>query len=787
MLEKDMYDSWKIIMALYMMNRQHGRMILEFVENGPLIWPSIEENGVTRPKKYSELSVTEAIQANCYVKETNIILQGLQPEVYALVSNHKVFKELWKRIQLLMQGTSLTKQEREYVKLVWDLHTTNIEQLHAYLGQHEFHANEVRLMHKRNSDPLALVATHQMTQTYTPGTRGINSKKQRTVICYNCKREGHMSKQCTKLKRKRDDSRFKDKVLLVQAQANGQILHEEELAFLADPRIAEGQATQTIITHKAAYQANDLDAYGSYCDELNTAKVSLMANLSHYGSDALAEKAQQLEQKLYDGNVIEKTSAIMILDSKETLMLAKESRLKMFLKQKDPIMLEKKVNITPVDYNSVNSFDPTPSNRPTIFEVPKEHPKVGMVNTSLKKLKHHFAGFDVVVKERTTTTAITKGTSGFEHTKAYFRDEIILFEKVLVITALKDALSKLKGKALADDVVTSHFIAPEMLNVDVESLYPRLLNNRITNTIEVPSRKPIVVETDTPKPVVTLVYSRKHRKSESTDPVSKYKVVQTVIWYLDSGCSKHMTGDRSQLTNFVNKFLGIVKFRNDHVAKIMGYGDYHIRNFTILRVYYVEGLGHNLFSVGQFCDSDLEVAFRQHTCFIRNLDGASKTKSWLWHRRLSHLNFGAINHLARQGLVWGLPKLKFKNDHLCSAYAMGKSKKKHHKPKSKDTNQEKLYLLHMDLCGPMHVTYKDALTQSCWIEAMQEELNEFERLRVWELVPRPDKVMVITLNGIYKVKLDELGGIIKNNARIVAHGYHLEEGINFEELFAPVA
>ncbi|GKE95121.1 integrase, catalytic region, zinc finger, CCHC-type containing protein, partial [Tanacetum coccineum] len=162
-----------------------------------------------------------------------------------------------------------------------------------------------------------------------------------------------------------------------------------------------------------------------------------------------------------------------------------------------------------------------------------------------------------------------------------------------------------------------------------------------------------------------------------------------------------MTGDRSQLTNFVNKFLGTVKFGNNHVAKYLGYGDYQIGNVTISRVYYVEGLGHNLFSVGQFCDSNLEVAFRQHTCFICNLEGvdlltgsrgnnlytqslgdmmasspicllskASKTMSWLWHRRLSHLNFGAINHLARHGLVRGLPKLKFEKDHLCSACAM---------------------------------------------------------------------------------------------------------------------
>ncbi|GJT79054.1 retrovirus-related pol polyprotein from transposon TNT 1-94 [Tanacetum coccineum] len=238
---------------------------------------------------------------------------------------------------------------------------------------------------------------------------------------------------------------------------------------------------------------------------------------------------------------------------------------------------------------------------------------------------------------------------------------------------------------------------------------------RITATNKVPFREPIPLEVVAQESVVTKVYTRRP------------KVVQIVLWYLDSGCSKHMTGDRSQLTNFVHKFLGTVKFGNDQIAKIMGYGDYQIGNITISRVYYVEGLGHNLFSVGQFCDSDLEVAFRKHTCFVRNLEGvdllsgsqetnlytlsigdmmasspicllskASKTKSWLWHRRLSHLNFGAINHLAKNGLVRGLPKLKFEKDHLCSACAMGKSKKQSHKPKSEDTNQEKLYLLHMD-------------------------------------------------------------------------------------------
>ncbi|GKE83706.1 retrovirus-related pol polyprotein from transposon TNT 1-94, partial [Tanacetum coccineum] len=146
-----------------------------------------------------------------------------------------------------------------------------------------------------------------------------------------------------------------------------------------------------------------------------------------------------------------------------------------------------------------------------------------------------------------------------------------------------------------------------------------------------------------------------------------------------------------------------VKFGNDHVAKILGYGDYLIGNVTISKVYYVEGLGHNLFFVGQFCDSNLEVAFRQHTCFICNLEGVD-------------LLTGSR----------GLPKLKIEKDHLCSACAMGKSKKKPHKPKSEDTNQEKLYLLHMDLCGPMLVA---SVNGKKYILVIVDDYSRFTRVK----------------------------------------------------------
>ncbi|GJX82981.1 retrovirus-related pol polyprotein from transposon TNT 1-94 [Tanacetum coccineum] len=213
-----------------------------------------------------------------------------------------------------------------------------------------------------------------------------------------------------------------------------------------------------------------------------------------------------------------------------------------------------------------------------------------------------------------------------------------------------------------------------------------------------------------------------------------WQVIQICLWCIDSGCSKHMTGNLKLLINFVWKFLGTVRFGNDHVAAILGFGDLQWGNILITRVYFVEGLGHNLFSVGQFCDSDLEVAFRRNTCFVRNLEGvdllkgnrttnlytinlhqmastspicimarATSTKSWLWHQRLSHLNFDTINDLAKIDLVTSLPKFKYHKEHLCPSCEQGKSKRASHPPKPVPNSKQRLHLLHMDLCGPMRI------------------------------------------------------------------------------------
>nr|GEZ36354.1 hypothetical protein [Tanacetum cinerariifolium] len=212
------------------------------------------------------------------------------------------------------------------------------------------------------------------------------------------------------------------------------------------------------------------------------------------------------------------------------------------------------------------------------------------------------------------------------------------------------------------------------------------------------------------------------------------QLVEIVLFIVDSGCSKHMMGNLKLLINFVDKFLGKVKFRNNQIAPILGYGDLVQGAVTIKRVYYVERLNHNLFSVGQFCDADLEVAFRKSTCFIRDLKGndlltssretdlysiilqdtncpnliclmakATSFQAWLWHRRLSHLNFDTINLLSKNDIVVGLPKLKFVKDHLCSSCELGKAKRKSFHTKLTPTSKRRLQLLHMDLCGPMRV------------------------------------------------------------------------------------
>nr|GEW73005.1 ribonuclease H-like domain-containing protein [Tanacetum cinerariifolium] len=1051
MLEKDMYDSWKSRMELYMLNRQHGRMILESVENGPLLWPTVEENGVTRPKKYSELSATEAIQADCDVKATNIILQGIPPEVYALVSTHKVAKEPWERIQMLMQGTSLMKQEREcklhdefdkfaYKKreslltyLLNDFQSfvnhnvynpsSSIPQMEyapAVHQQFDFSQPETGLVVPvfQKGDDLIDAINHMMSfltaivnSRYPPINNQLrNSSNSRQQATINNGRvtiqpiQGRQNSLTTGMSRQYTSgpsgtNLWKQKVIVCyNSQANGQVLHEEELEFLADPGIEDTQSSQYVVTNNAAYQADDLDAYDSDCDIINSTKIALLANLSHYGFDNLIENSnfhaqqddiilsmiEQLKTQVVNctkinqdnKNVNEILTAelerykdqVRILKEQNNVDKASDTCAQSLeidnlkhtfsehLKEKES--LEQTVTLLKNDFqkeesrnidrelalekqNSGNSKEPNLSTSTTIVEVPKELPKVSMVNSSLKKLKFHLACFDVVVKERTTATAITEGTWGFEHTKACFRDEIIPFVKALkdlfnsfdqflideltevqnVFNQMKQAFEqhyveknkfqdKMKDVLKENERLLEQAISTDIMNIvvnanvnyacktvnkcerhvtietelqrdfikkefydklfkqfttlekhcislevdtqlkqeifqrnillsqqsaptfdqlfEINDLKAKELEEIETINIELDHRvTKLVAENEhlkqTYKQLYDSIKSSSDRSKEQCDDLIKQVNIKSAENYdLNASLKEKVLMLHHKLQNYeiigqlTMIILSILKkkplllgvnlltsasrsqpqgnTKKDRIqqtqsrAKINKLED-HPRNVrhslhkkkSVVNTKAISSIPNFKLNVNsdlkcatcngclfsdnhdscvlEFINSvnarvksksakkpgtiyslwdsfviQLEVAFCQHTCFIRNLDGvnlltgsrgnnlytlslrdmmaslpicllskASKTKSWLWHHRLSHLNFGAISHLARKGLVRGLPKLKFKKDHRYSACAMGKSTKKSHKPKSEYTNQEKLYLLHKDLCGSMRI------------------------------------------------------------------------------------
>nr|GEU69115.1 retrovirus-related Pol polyprotein from transposon TNT 1-94 [Tanacetum cinerariifolium] len=650
MLEKDMYDSWKSIMELYMMNRQHGRMILESVENGPLLWPTIEENGVTRPRN----------------------------------TLNRVLQRQFKLIVMSRQLTSFFKE-----------------------------------------------------------------------------------RQC-KLYDEFDKFAYK----------KGEIL--QELAFLADAGIAEGQATQTVITHNAAFQADDLDAYDFDCDELNTTKVALMKNLSHYGLDVLAKKAQQLEPKLYDGNVIKNTYAIVIPDSEKTLMLAEESRSKMILKQHDPMVLEKKVNTTP---NFMNSSYPSPSCRPTKVEVPKELPKVSMaveqhrlesktfkikMNQVLNKnerLLEQATDKDIV--NIVANSSVNNAFVDTNECKKCLKLETELLNKKDFIeketydklfrsyTTLKkhcislEVDTQLNQEIFQRDNSVSNQSAPSFdlyfgLNVlkaqsqekdtvisklkeRLESLSGNMNNDKVKKDIE--EIETINIELD--HRVSKLIAESKHLKQtykqlyDSIRPTrvrSKEQcnalinqVNQKSVEIFDLNANLQEQGIKPSTSTSGSQPSGNTK--KDKIQrppsstqknKCNGYMISDNHDLCVLNVINDMNARYKSKSVKE--TSKRKVWKPNGKVFTKigyTWSPAGRTFTIVGNAfpltRITTLrDMMASFPISRHGLVRGLLKLKFEKDHMCSACAMGKSKKKPHKPKSKDTNQEKLYLLHMDLCGLMH-------------------------------------------------------------------------------------
>nr|GEV18908.1 integrase, catalytic region, zinc finger, CCHC-type, peptidase aspartic, catalytic [Tanacetum cinerariifolium] len=590
-------------------------MILESVVNGPLIWPMIEENGLTRPRKYSNLSPRDAIQAGCDVKATNIILQGLPSEVYAL------------------------SKFVAYVKLVRDLHTTNIDQLHAYLGQYEFYANENSYQKSQFKPQDSLYQSSQYGSPCQSQQYSANPSSKPLSITYSSiDYQSSVYHNIYSLPQSIQQLEYPPAVNLQPQQAEFPQL-DSGLTILV---FKQGDDHIDAINHMMSFLSAVITSrYPTTNNQLmnspnprqqatiNDGKVTLQpvqGRQIYFATDVLAEVHNP--DKI-DNNMI--NQSVQAMPSSEQSSFYSEFKLICTTRCTDIIYDRTTENPTLKDELRKLKGKGLVDNVVTTHTITLEVLNIDVEPIASRLLNNKTAHSDYL-RLTQEHAAILR-----EHSKLNANSKLIcvkcngymLFDNhnLCVLNVINDVNARPKSKYVKKTskrkvwkptgkvfTKTGYTWRPTGQTFTiVENACPL---TRITTTIEVPPKKPDVLETDTPKHVVTLVYSRKPRKSKSHIPV-----FQIVLWYLDSGCSKHMTEDRSQLTNFINKFLGTVKFKNDHVAKIMGYGDYQIRIVTISRVYYVERLKHNLFFVRQFCDSKLEVAFRQHACFIRNLEG----------------------------------------------------------------------------------------------------------------------------------------------------------------------
>ncbi|GJS90696.1 hypothetical protein Tco_0773332 [Tanacetum coccineum] len=512
-----------------------------------------------------------AIQADCDIKATNIILQGPPPEVFALVSNHKVTKELWERIQLLMQGSSLTKQEREFHHNIYSPSSSipQLEYVPLVNQQPEFSQPELGLIvtvFQKGDDPINAI-NHMMSfltaggrqtsiaagtsRTYTPRASGNYSGKQRTLSATTAKEKATCPNSAPNQRGKGMIRGLRIKCCWFKLKQVVKFYMRRNLHFL---QIQEFQ--------KVAVQNSN---YSTQQDDL------ILSDLFSTFNQQLVDELAEVQNVFYQ--------------------------------------MEQAVETT------------------SIFAFVKSHECDKCLKLQTRASK------DLLKKEKFTIKLFQKGKS-FVKWFASFSDN----HDLCVLDYINNVNARAKFKSAKKQTKRKVWKPTRKMFTTIGYIWRptgqtfTIVGNvcpltRITTTTEAPLRKPVVLDNETSKPAVTLVYSRKPRNSKTNVPVSKSKVLQSVSANKKEPSKSWGSIISDVPSSFLNKCRssklssGTVKFGNDHVAKILGYGDYQIGNVTISRVYYVEGLGHNLFSVGQFCDLNLEVAFRQHTFFLRNFEG----------------------------------------------------------------------------------------------------------------------------------------------------------------------
>ncbi|GKB81181.1 retrovirus-related pol polyprotein from transposon TNT 1-94 [Tanacetum coccineum] len=607
--------------------------------------------------------------------------------------------------------------------------------------------------------------------------------------------EGHMARQCTEPKRPKNSEWFKEKILLAQAlktddldafdsdcdeapsasavlmaklSAYDQMLFrlrksaKNENEVFKDTTSSEQQ--DAMIMSIIEEMSNQVAKYNAVNQENKSVNESLTSEIERY-----KEHVKNFEERQkFDLNdrknililIFKKHDPLSVIDSEETLDLAEATRLKMSEKQNDPIVKEKRVNIKPIDYGSLNElYKHFVPKKQLYFEIQKKELLIENERLFEKIISQDFVciamhSCDDLVKYAEIEQRMYK--LDLQPLSPKLRKNMEDHADYLKQTkehadTLHDIVEQARALQPLDS--TLDYALNSSTHAGRSKPKGNTRNNRIsrTSSSNLKSKK---VE-DHPRNAKTSL----NKKNHVFDCIAStmHVVLNANFEFVCFTCNECLfnvchdlcvvdyfnavnsyTRAKSGKSNKKNEWKPIG--RTDHPL-VLGLGLLQAYDQTRLsahqfcqKVYGNQGLRHNLFLVGQFCEVDLEVAFSKHWCFVHDQKGVdllkglrginlytfsleemmksslifllskdSKTKLWLWHRRLSHLNFDTINKLVKQGLVRGLPKFKYKKDPLCSAYSLVKSKKHTHKPKSENFIQEKLYLLHMDLCGLMRI------------------------------------------------------------------------------------
>ncbi|GJW40235.1 integrase, catalytic region, zinc finger, CCHC-type containing protein [Tanacetum coccineum] len=867
-LDKDLYDSWKSRMELYMQNREYERMILESVENGPLIWPTIEENGVTRIKKYVELSAAEKIQADYDMKLINDMniynmkmeqfqvntkfLNSLPPEwsfaVPVFSSGDDLISCLNKGMAFLTTVASLrvmllVLEETMQADRQGLLNATTIktEDLDTYDSDCDDVSNAKAVIMTNISNYGSDVISEDFEQTPAVDFTDNEIHSNSNIILYS------QYLQETQLENVQDTNfqklALKEQVDSLEQNISKQIKEKECLLQTFNVFKSESKEKED------KYMENEIDLEKKIKELDNI----LFKEGQCYQNPFYLKKAQRIKPTLYDGIVIsDKHVAMFVIDDEETLILEEESRSKMFEKEKDPKAIKQNISHKPINYEKLNRlsndfgkcFTPqqelsaeqdfwlrmsNPTNKsfdasPIKINAPKELPRRINKSKMREKFKDKNVNYDYrkietknVELENSVAKLLLENErlcNEINHVKQVFKEQSDSIKKIRVRT-------KEQSDSLIDKL--------NLKSAENEYLKARIQDKGIVEQAK--AKQPLDKELD---------FARSSKKAKIVKSKNANHSKPNHTW--DPNATDILSSSSLVMT-------GTVKFGNDNIARIIGYGDYQLGNVTISKVYYVEGLGHNLFSVGSR-DINLYIISLDDmlkTSLICLISKASKTKSWLWHRRLSHLNFGTLNKLAKDGFARGIPRLKFQKDHLCLAYALGKSKKSSHQPKAEDTNQEKLYILHMDLCSPMRVASINGKSSGPGLHSMTPATSssglvpnhvsqqpcippprdDYDRLfqPMFDEYLTPPSIAISLVQeavapravvlaespvstsidqdapssstpstqeqeqslNIFQVKTDEFGRVLKNKARLVAQGFRQEEEIDFEESFAPVS